>query len=122
MQAMLRGTLLAALSVLALAGAGCGVGGSNDSSGTPPPSTVVPPLAVPGPLPVGCSNVAQDFSRLGPGETAEYYWEGSPSDSGAPRYLTALLTDPGDTLSVTVSAPNDHSLFGSFAGQRIPFV
>jgi predicted dienelactone hydrolase len=122
MQAMLRGTLFAALSVLALAVAGCGGGGSNDSSGTPPPSTVVPPVAVPGPLPVGCSNVAEDFGRLAAGETAEDYWEGSPSDSGVPRYLTALLTDPADTLSVTVSAPNDQSLFGSFAGQRIPFV
>ncbi len=122
MKPLSRRTLLAALSVIALAVAGCGGGGSDDSDTSPRPSNVFPPLAVPGPSPVACSNFAQDFSRVAPGATAEDYWEGSPSDSGAPRYATALLTDPANTLSVTVSAPNDQSLFGSFAGQQVPFV
>ena len=36
---------------------------------------VVDPLP-PGPYAVGCSNVAQDFSRVLPGESAQNYWEG----------------------------------------------
>jgi hypothetical protein len=36
--------------------------------------------------------------------------------------MTDLLTDPGDTLSVTVNAPNDAALFGSFAGKPTQFV
>ena len=35
----------------------------------------VPPLP-PGPYPVACSNVTQDFSRLLPGEDVQAYWEG----------------------------------------------
>ena len=34
---------------------------------------VVAPIARPGPYPVACSNVAQDFGRLGPLETASEY-------------------------------------------------
>jgi predicted dienelactone hydrolase len=71
---------------------------------------------------VACSNVAQDFTRVAAGETAEDYWEGWPSASGAPRYLTTLLTDPANTLSVTVNVPNNAILFGSFAGKPESFV
>ena len=86
------------------------------------PSLVYPPLPLPGPYPVACSNVAQDFSRTAPGENAQDYWEGIPRDDGTSRYVTDLLADPANTLAVTVNAPNDSSLYGSFAGRAIPFV
>jgi hypothetical protein len=38
--------------------------------------TVVPPLPLTGPYPVGCTNVEQDLSRLPAGETAQMYWRG----------------------------------------------
>jgi predicted dienelactone hydrolase len=71
---------------------------------------------------VGCSSVAQDFSRIAPGEDATGYWEGSPSATGAPRYVTDLLADPANTLSATVSAPNDASLYASIAGTQVAYV
>jgi predicted dienelactone hydrolase len=124
MKAFSLGTLVAALSgiAFALTLAGCGSGSGGDSPATPPPSTVVPPLTLPGPYAVGCSNVAQDFSRLAPGEDVTDYWDGSPSASGAPRYATDLLADPANILSVTVTAPNDASLYGSIAGTQVSYV
>lgn len=119
MKSLLCGTLVTALAGLALAIAGCGSGGG---SASPAPTTIVQPLALPGPYTVGCSNVAQDFSRVAPGEEAKDYWEGFPSASGAPRYVTDLLADPANALSVTVNAPNDRDLYGSFAGKPVQFV
>jgi predicted dienelactone hydrolase len=98
----------------------CGGGGNSPAS--PAPTTIVQPLALPGPYTVACSNVAQDFSRVGPGEDAHGYWEGFPSASGAPQYMTDLLADPVNVLSVTVTAPNDSNLYGTFAGKPIQFV
>ena len=98
---------------------GCGGGGGGNS---PDSTTVVQPLALPGPHTVACSNVAQDFSRAAPGEDVTKYWEGFPSASGTPRYMTDLLADPVNALSVTVTAPNDSNLYGSFAGKPIQFV
>jgi len=86
------------------------------------PSLIYPPLPLPGLYPGACSNVAQDFSRTAPGENAQDYWEGIPRDDGTSRYVTDLLADPANTLAVTVNAPNDSSLYGSFAGRAIPFV
>ena len=118
----LRATLLAVLSGIAVALAACGGGGG---TGNPPggsvPTVIVPPLPLPGPYAVACSNVAQDFSRLGSGEDAQSYWEGTPSDNGTPRYVTDLLTDPKNTLIATVTAPTDANLYGSFAGQKVVF-
>src|SRR5512144_506912 len=119
MKSLLRGTLVAALAGFALAIAGCGGGGGSASSA---PTTIVQPLALPGPYTVGCSNIEQDFSRVASGEEAKDYWEGFPSASGAPRYVTDLLADPANALSVTVTAPNDGELYGSFAGQPVQFV
>ena len=118
------GTLVTTLSgiVFAFTLTGCGGGSGGDSPATPFPTTVVSPLTIPGPYAVGCSNIAQDFSRLAPGEDVTDYWDGSPSASGAPRYATDLLSDPANTLSVTVSAPNDTSLYGSIAGRQVPYV
>jgi predicted dienelactone hydrolase len=82
----------------------------------------VPPLPLPGPFPVACSNVVQDFNRVGTGESASDYWEGIPRSNGGSRYATDLLADPANTLSVAVTAPSDSSLFGSFAGRTVPYV
>jgi hypothetical protein len=117
-----RRTLIAVLSAIALAVSGCGGGGSEDSAATPRSSTAIPPLPTQGPYSVACSNVGQDFSRLAPDEAAEDYWEGSPSAIGAPRYATGLLTDPANTLSVTLSVPNDDILFGSVSGKQVLYV
>ncbi len=76
---------------------------------------VVDPLP-PGPYAVGCSNVEQDFSRLMPGETAQNYWEGVP-DGSRQRYVTQLLVDPADSLSVNVNVPDDRELFVNHASQ-----
>jgi predicted dienelactone hydrolase len=122
MNGFLRGTLLAVLSGIALALAGCGGGGSSNPSGASAPTTVVQPLPLPGPYAVACSNVDQDFSRLGDGEDATSYREGAPSGDGTPRYVTDLLADPGNTLIATVIAPQDSNLYGSFAGQNVEFV
>ena len=85
-------------------------------------ASTVPPLPLPGPHAVACSNVAQDFGRLAPGEDVELYWEGVRRADGTPRNATDLLADPANTLSVTVNAPNDSGLYGSFAGRSIPYV
>ena len=82
----------------------------------------VPPIALPGPFAVACSNVVQDFSRVGSGESASDYWEGIPRSNGGSRYVTDLLSEPANTLAVTVTAPSDGSLFSSFAGRTIPYV
>jgi len=118
MSGLLRGSLLAALLGTALALAGCGGGGG----GSNPPTAVVQPLPLPGPYAVACSNIAQDFTRLGSGEDVTSYWSGIPSVAGVPRYVTNLLADPANTLIATVTAPPDSTLYGEFAGQQVEFV
>ncbi|HZD54677.1 MAG TPA: hypothetical protein VE080_00345, partial [Candidatus Aquicultoraceae bacterium] len=113
------GRVFGALMISALVGCG---GGSPNPPGAAAPTDVVQPLPLPGPYAVGCSNVDQDFSRVGPGEDVASYWEGMPSDNGTPRYATDLLADPADTLIATVTAPEDPHLYGTFAGQQIAFV
>lgn len=123
MNGFLRGMLLGALSGIALALAGCGGGGgSSNPPGASAPTAIVQPLPLPGPYAVACSNIVQDFSRVGAGEDVKSYWEGLPSDNGTLRYATDLLADPGNTLIATVTAPQDSNLFGSFAGQEFAFV
>jgi len=86
------------------------------------PTSVFPPLTFPGPYPVACSNVVQDFTRLRPGEDVQAYWEGVARDDGSPRYITDLLADPANTLAASVTAPDDSEVYGSFAGQTLPYV
>jgi len=86
------------------------------------PTTVVPPLAFPGPYPVACSNVTQDFTRLAQGEDVQAYWEGVARADGSSRYVTDLLADAPDTLIATVRAPSDSDVYGSFAGKDVPYV
>ncbi|HEY7943726.1 MAG TPA: hypothetical protein VIH15_04395 [Casimicrobiaceae bacterium] len=80
---------------------------------------VVDPLP-PGPYVVGCSNIAQDFSRVLPGESAQNYWEGYP-DGGRDRYVTQLLVDPADALVVDLSVPDDRELYVNRATQQVEF-
>lgn len=104
--------------------ASCG-GDDNDSGNQPgaeAPTEVVQPLPLPGPYAVACSNVVQDFTRVGAGEDVKSYWEGMPSDDGTARYVTDLLADPDNTLIATVTAPQDSDLYGDFAGQETEFV
>ena len=120
---LLSATLLAALSGIALALAGCGGGGgSSNPPGASAPTVVVQPLPLPGKFAVACSNVVQDFTLVGAGEDVTSYWEGAPSGDGTPRYATDLLADPGNTLIATVTAPQDSNLYGSFAGDNVAFV
>lgn len=84
------------------------------------PSTLAP-LPLPGPYPVGCSNVAQDFSRVAPGEDVQAYWEALPRANGSSRAIIDLLSDPANTLAVTVNAPNNSEVFGSYAGRTLRF-
>ena len=121
MNGFMHGTVVAVLSAIALAGCGGG-GGSSNPSGAPAPTVVVQPLPLPGPYAVACSNVVQDFSRVGTGEDVTSYWEGNPSDNGVTRYATDLLADPANTLIAAVTAPNDSNLYGSFAGEKLEFV
>ena len=127
MNGFLRGSLLAVLLGIALALAGCGGGGSDGGSSSNPsdtsaPTAVVQPLTFPGPYAVACSNIVQDFNRVGTGEDVTDYWEGMPSDTGTSRYMTDLLADSGNTLIATVTAPTDSNLYGDYAGQNFKFV
>jgi len=104
--------------------ASCGGGGghSHNPQGESAPTSVVQPLPLPGPNEVACSNIVQDFTRVGAGENVSDYWEGVPSGSGKARYVIDLLADPGNTLIATINAPQDSTLYGDFAGQSLEFV
>ncbi len=80
---------------------------------------VVAPVARPGPHPVACSNVAQDFDRLQPMETASEYWRGLPRADGAPRYVTDLLAEPADTVTYAFPVPVDDELYGRYGGRTV---
>ncbi len=112
--------LLLAGTLALLALVGCGGGDDDDIAGADMPTAVVAPVPLPGPYPVACSNVAQDFERAG--GDAEAYWEGRPEPAGTPRYVADLLSDPANSLSVSVTAPDNRTLYGSFAGKPVGFV
>ncbi len=83
---------------------------------------VIPPRTFPGPYAVGCSDLEQDFTRVATGEDVQDFWEGVPRSDGSPRYITNLLSDAANTLAATVIVPDDSTVYGSFAGQSIPYV
>ncbi len=114
-----RTPLIAAVAASILVMAGCG--GGDDPVAATGRTDGVQPLALPGPLAVGCSNVAQDFTRVPSGDDAEGYWEGVPAVSGTPRQLADLLVDPADALSVSVTTPAVSDLFGNFAGRTLAY-
>ena len=78
--------------------------------------TVVPPAAAPGPYPVACDDVDQDFARLRPGEDAASYWDGKPRGDGSPRYVTDLFVQPWSGQVQTLPIPDDRELFGRYRG------
>ncbi|MDP3939032.1 MAG: hypothetical protein Q8R92_12980 [Deltaproteobacteria bacterium] len=74
----------------------------------------------PGPYPVGCSDVAQDFV-FAPGDNDRAnYWEGM-SIGGQGHYVTQLLVEPQGTLTYDVNVPDVRGLFTTFAGQPVPY-
>lgn len=109
------------LLVLVLALNACG--GSDDAAAPPAaptaPSDTVAPFALAGPYAVGCSNVAQDFNRATGTDDVVAHWEASPTSNGAARNITDLLVDPANTLSVSVTTPNDRGLYGAFAARPV---
>jgi len=80
----------------------------------------VPPVGT-GPYAVACANIAQDFSRLGPGESAQDYWEGSPNGN-QPRYVINLLSDLDHAFYLSVPIPPDPELYGKYAGAAIDVI
>ena len=76
----------------------------------------VPPIA-PGRLPVACSNVAQDASRVAAGLTPSDYWEGT---SG--HYISELLTAPETAVQYMANVPDNGELFANHRNQSLPFV
>lgn len=83
------------------------------------PLAVVNPVP-PGTYPVGCSNVAQDYSRLQSGETAQEYWDGFPN-GGQERYVSQLLVDPAAAMQVALPIPNDSELFVDRGGSAVTY-
>jgi len=62
--------------------------------------------------------VTQDFGRLLPGEDVQAYWEGLARDDG--HRATPPISSPSRGYAgVTVVAPNDDNLYGSFAGRAV---
>ena len=110
-------SMVLACTLAAMVLAGCG-GGDDSTDQAAAPAAVVPPVPLPGPFPVACSNVAQDFAR----GDAEAFWEGRPATDGSPRYVAQLLVDAANTLSVSVTAPDDRTLYGSFAAKPVDYV
>jgi fermentation-respiration switch protein FrsA (DUF1100 family) len=81
---------------------------------------VVAPIA-PGRLPVACSNVAQDVSRIAPGAMPSDYWDGKPVN-GVDHYVSEILASPQTTLQFAVPVPDNRELFANHAGQTMGFV
>ena len=81
---------------------------------------VVAPIA-PGRLPVACSNVAQDVSRLAPGAMPSDYWDGKPVN-GVDHYVSELLASPQTAFQFAVPVPDNRELFANHAGQTMGFV
>ncbi|MBN1472330.1 MAG: hypothetical protein JW925_11155 [Syntrophaceae bacterium] len=119
MKRFLHTLLLVIFLGMALTFAGCSSGGGGSDNNNPPdataPTDVVQPWPLPGPYAVACSNIAQDFTRISAGEEVKDYWEGME------HYVTELLTDPVNTLIATVTAPQNSTLYGSFAGDQVQF-
>ena len=80
---------------------------------------VVDPISVPGPYPVACSNIAQNFDRVPEKEAATEFWRGLPRADGTSRYVTDLLAEPADTLVYSYAVPVDDELYGRYGGRTV---
>ena len=85
---------------------------------TDPLSSVDP--RPPGPYPVGCSDVAQNFALAPSDDDRGNYWEGT-SFGGRGHYVTQLLVEPQGALVYNVNVPDVRGLFTTFAGQSVPY-
>ncbi len=74
----------------------------------------------PGPYPVGCSNVAQNFALAPSDNDRANYWEGT-SFGGQGHYVTQLLVEPQGALIYNVNVPDVRTLFTTFADQPVPY-
>lgn len=83
--------------------------------------SVVPALGAPGPYPVACSNIEQDFTGIANGLAPEAYWRGL-TDRGSERYVTSLLRDREHAHAYVVAAPADGDLFARWAGRTLEYV
>ena len=84
------------------------------------PLSSVDPRLLPGPYPVACSDVAQNFALAPSDDDRGNYWEGT-SIGGQGHYVTQLLEPQGGALIYNVSVPDVRGLFTTFAGQPVPY-
>ena len=80
----------------------------------------VDPRLLPGPYPVGCSSVAQNFALAPSDDVRGDYWAGT-SLGGQGHYVTQLLAEPQGALLYSVNVPDVRGLFATFAGQPVPY-
>jgi hypothetical protein len=76
----------------------------------------VNPIA-PGKLPVACTNIEQDASRIASGASASDYWEGRNG-----HYITDILRYPQAAVHFTAQVPDKRALYVNHAGGTIPYV
>lgn len=101
-------------AILAIAAIPLGAAADNHSK-------VVAPVA-PGTYAVGCSDIAQDPSRIAQiGGLPSDFWEGVPQN-GQLRYITQILSDSQGPLQFTLPIPDDSGLYPHFHADTLPFV
>jgi predicted dienelactone hydrolase len=83
------------------------------------PMATVDPIAVPGPYPVACSNVAQDFTQAPTDDIRNAYWEGTGAGSPG-MYVTQILLEPQGAFTYMANVPDVRALFVDFAGTPVP--
>src|SRR5436190_9609988 len=82
--------------------------------------TIVAPITL-GPLPVACSNIEQDTSRMAPGTVPADYWEGHLVNDQL-LYIDQILSAPQTAITFKGVAPNDRSIYPNTANVQVPFV
>src|SRR5690349_10246892 len=75
---------------------------------------VVNPLP-PGRLPVACSNIEQDVSKVAPGASPSNYWEGFPVN-GVDHYVTEILAHPETAVVYNAPVPDQRTIYPGHAG------
>src|SRR6476620_4797252 len=83
------------------------------------PMATVSAIPVPGPYPVACSNVAQDFSQAPTDDIRNAYWEGTGA-GGPGAYVIQILLEPQWAVTYPANVPDVRALFVDFAGTPVP--